>query len=466
MKTFQFVIAMRNVASNSPSIIIFGLFISLLIVLGGSSRLDIANQGVLQAASVAIVAFFILQHKSGNAVRSPIVALLLVSMGLLFTVQLVPLPPFLWQNLPGRSMFAATDAALQITTWRPLSIFPDATFSSALGLIPLTAVYLILTRIGASQWIKWNNLLILLIFVSLALGLLQMLSVGKTLYFYKISNFGSAVGFFANRNHQATIIALLPLLVTAYCVVGREKTKNSFSPIAMIVGAFVLTAASIFLSGSRLGLVLLGMVSILSILLLFSFVPANNKIPDLYSRKRLLLTITAAIGLAIAAASVVGMNSQGNATSLDRVGTMELLNETRFKVLPTVIEAGWRYFPVGAGFGTFDRAYRIQEPFDLLSLAYLNHAHNDLAEILVEGGLPGLLILFSFLALFTRRGWDLWKGGRQRVDERSVLARTGWLVLLVILTAALFDYALRTTAIATVAIIAACWAFPAQNTRV
>ena len=55
------------------------------------------------------------------------------------------------------------------------------------------------------------------------------------------------------------------------------------------------------------------------------------------------------------------------------------------------------FWPWGSGAGTFESVFpRFQAP---QSLGYVEYAHNDYAQILMELGLPGLLIAVALLAL-------------------------------------------------------------------
>ena len=66
----------------------------------------------------------------------------------------------------------------------------------------------------------------------------------------------------------------------------------------------------------------------------------------------------------------------------------------------------WHYAPFGGGFGSFEAAYKIVEPVNLLSLQYLNHAHNDYLELAIEAGLPGLALAGLWIVLI---GWLSWR---------------------------------------------------------
>jgi O-antigen ligase len=111
--------------------------------------------------------------------------------------------------------------------------------------------------------------------------------------------------------------------------------------------------------------------------------------------------------------------------------------------------------PFGSGFGTFDPVYRIHEPYDRLDQQYLNHAHNDLVELALTAGVPGLVLVGAFLVWFARRCWILNRESRPTPALAPALA--GAAVLGILLLASLADYPLRTPLMMMVGAIAAVW---------
>jgi O-antigen ligase len=92
---------------------------------------------------------------------------------------------------------------------------------------------------------------------------------------------------------------------------------------------------------------------------------------------------------------------------------------------------------VGIGVGAFEDAFRIHETGELLGPRYLNMAHNDWLQWLIEAGLPGALLL---LALLDWLGFRLWRL-RQVSHSWFVLGLVGCAIIAL---ASYFDYPLRT----------------------
>ncbi len=98
----------------------------------------------------------------------------------------------------------------------------------------------------------------------------------------------------------------------------------------------------------------------------------------------------------------------------------------------------------GSGVGTFPSIYRHYENPALIERTYINHAHNDYMEIVLETGLPGGLLLLLFLAWWGNRAFAIW-----RSPNAAELARAACIASAAILLHSLVDYPLRTAAIAT-----------------
>jgi hypothetical protein len=77
-------------------------------------------------------------------------AKLLVAAMLLAVIQLIPLPPWLWQDLPGRELVVETlrAADLPADTYRPLTLDPLATAAALFHLVPTIAIFLAVSRIS------------------------------------------------------------------------------------------------------------------------------------------------------------------------------------------------------------------------------------------------------------------------------------------------------------------------------
>ena len=118
-----------------------------------------------------------------------------------------------------------------------------------------------------------------------------------------------------------------------------------------------------------------------------------------------------------------------------------------------------RYFPSGAGFGAFPDVYRHVERAEEISPNYLNHAHNDLVELAIEGGAAGLLLLaIALVWLLVRSSQEMWRGFRSQGDNPAAVAA---IVVVVLLAGSAVDYPLRTPLLAS--LFVACSAVMAMG---
>jgi O-antigen ligase len=97
---------------------------------------------------------------------------------------------------------------------------------------------------------------------------------------------------------------------------------------------------------------------------------------------------------------------------------------------------------LGTGFGSFEYAYRAHESGDWLNTTYLNNAHDDWLQWVIEGGLPAILIALAFWGWMVRACLGHWRArSRNPALTRFVATLLG--VLLLLLVASALDYPLR-----------------------
>ena len=116
------------------------------------------------------------------------------------------------------------------------------------------------------------------------------------------------------------------------------------------------------------------------------------------------------------------------------------------------------FAPLGSGVGTFADIYPRYEDPASVETTYVNHVHSDYIEILLETGVPGLILVALFLFWWGGRLVAIWRS--PNVDQ---FARAATIASAAILAHSLVDYPLRTAAIS--AVFAMCLALMAQPRR-
>lgn len=425
---------------------IFLIFVGCCFLGGGGARDDVMSLLYLRPiAALSLVAIVAISDRIDlRPIAVPLI--LLAAAAVLMVCQLIPLPPQVWTALPGRQPFAEGAAVLQIgQPWRPLSLAPDLTLNALTSLIVPLATLVGVSALSTGQRRRLVSVLLIGIAASVMLAVAQ-LSGGpdSPFYLYKITNAGAAVGLFANRNHQAMLLALsLPLLAVAAASVGgdlraRQSKRLSLAALGAIIFVMILV------TGSRAGLALGIVTALWSGVQYIEIARTRAGAPP---RAR---AIIAAALVTCVACILVALFTYSRAESLRRLLGEDLLREQRARSFSYLVELIRNYFPFGSGLGTFDPVYRATEPFGLLSTAYFNHAHNDLFELMITGGLPATLLLIGFVVWWARRSIAAYTAA-------SAFAMLGSMIIFVLFAGSLVDYPLRTPALEMVFMIACGW---------
>lgn len=396
---------------------------------GGSARPDVQLLVVVRlAAVVGLALLLLLVPRDQLRVQRPLL-LFAGAAATILLIQLIPLPPSLWAALPGRDAYAALAGIDAVgAVWRPISLSPDLTWNSLLSLLPPLLFLLGVPALGARVSRRLLIGLWITILLSGLLGLLQMAGgADSPLRLYRINNQDSAIGFFANRNHQAAFLAMGVPLAAWWAARGNfaGRTRRARWLIAGSSVLFLLTAA--VMTQSRMGAAVVG----LSLLLTAALIVRGTGL-----RRGTLLALAAA-GLAAVALAGIGLSTW----SESRFGLARAEQDVRFKVLPETVEAARTYFPIGAGWGSFAHIYPRFESLEDLSPQYLNHTHSELTQIVIEGGVVAILLLLVFLAWFARSAWRAW---RMPNSQGASEARLCTVLMALPLVASITDYPLRT----------------------
>jgi O-antigen ligase len=436
--------AMRGSTLPNASRFTAGVFIILIVAIaatGGSSRFDSLAQVVVRLVSIAAIAALLIRRAPFALELKP--ALILIgAMIALTAMQLVPLPPAIWHHLPGRDLYASIDAMLGLgSLWRPMSVTPDLTMNAAFFLLTPLAVLLSLGALGRERRSFGLWAFAAVVATSAVLGILQLAGgAASPLRYYALSGDG-AVGLLANRNHAGLVLATgFPLLALIWLrLKASERTIATGS--ALLVAAALLGAV-VLVNGSRagLGLSLLGAIG--AAVLIVREHPVG--------RRAALLALGAA---AVAALGLFALVATFRTTVVARWQTLDA-GDLRADILPVLLDMARHFAPIGSGFGSFEAVYRQFERLDDLRLQYLNAAHNDYLQIVIEGGVGAVALFVAFVAIVVPRAVAAWRG--PNAGERR-MARAATLIIAQILLASIVDYPLRTSLVATLFAIAVTW---------
>jgi O-antigen ligase len=426
----------------------------LVILAGGASRADAQSQLIVRMAAIVCACLALLGGGARPlAYRS--VLLFLAAYGLLAVVQLIPLPPEMWTKLPGRELLAqAGPLAGMEQPWRPISVTPDLTINSLMSLLPALAAVAVFALLDRQHWHWVLAILGLLILFSGVMGLVQVSGKVDMLYLYRITNYDTAVGVFANRNHQALLLPMAFPLIAAIAVFPNSPISDNSTARAALVGASLFFLPLILVTGSRAGLVLT-LIGAGSALLLY--LSSGQHVKDFRrSRAGAARAKWLWIAAVVAALILVWLTvSLSKAEAVQRLFSQDVEQEKRYLLFWPMVQMAETYFPAGAGLGSFPDIFRIHEPFENLSLTYMNHAHNDLVELAIEGGAAGILLLVLFLLWLILRSYRVWSAPAAK--RYVIMGRLGSINILMILLASLADYPIRTPIISVLLVLSCCW---------
>lgn len=334
------------------------------------------------------------------------------AMALLLLFQCLPLPTAIWSSLAGRELPGAITAYAGGGAWQAISLSPHRTLATLTTLIPVAAAAIWAAGASSEDRILFVRVVVALGFASAVLGVFQFASSSG--YIRPTSHAGFATGFFSNRNHLGTFLAVCIGLVPAAfgpshassvghkgTSVGRGKASFdlSWSSLASAAVAFLLIAA--IATTSRAGILLAGLATLAVMWRLW--MPA----------RRLVTGRGIALAVAIAAALIVGlvllMSDRDTADIFTRFATFG--TDGRLVLWSNTWFAAQQYFPWGAGFGNFTEIYASVEDLATLRERNPNEAHSDFLQILLAGGLLAVLLgtvaichlgLLSYRCIVTR----------------------------------------------------------------
>lgn len=382
----------------------------------------------------------------------------------LFAAHLLPLPPALWSQLPGREAAALIDRTVfGDPGWRPLSLDPEATLRSLTMLLPAAAVYLA-ARLGDAR--RRQALLrgvVLAAILAIVVALAQFaFPAFDGLRFYPSGDYERPIGFFTNRNHQATFLLMALPLGAAWLLAfaGWDRRRGA----GLILAGFALAVAiGALLTASRSGAALL-VPALAGTWLAWTMAhrtgPGGPAVARHSGWRRHGPGLLAMATVVMVAGLVFVLGREGLGGVLDRG---DPAGDQRFDFWPHVAAAAMRFWPLGSGLGTFLQGYEMHEPLAAVSPLYLNHAHNDFLEIFLEAGVPGLILALAGAWELSVMSWRAWRG---RGENGAVVpfrdrARLASLACLLPIAHSLVDYPLRTVAIS--ALFALCIAFMAHG---
>lgn len=425
------------------------IVLSLSVLLGGATHQGYLGDVIVQIAACGLVGLCLWTlSESGRKVRFDLLEKILLGLFvLLCVVQLSPVFPGLGTRQLSIPEAAGGLLVFSHSWWERISVTPAATWAGLMSFVVPVSIFMGVAQCDmAGRTFLWRVVLALggLAFV---LGLMQVAQgAGSSLRFFAVTNSSEAVGFFANRNHfAAQLYVTLAFFGTWIATTGRQVLKHGKlkGRSALTLGAgfavLLLLVAGLAMTRSRTGmLIAVGMVLGLGGMTMMS--PAHA--PDGVSRTGEKRFVLLALSLVLAIVAMLSLDQ-----IVSRFQT-DVADNLRWHLSWVTLRTAFSALPFGTGIGSFVRVYgAIEDPAHLLR-EYVNRAHNDLAEFLLETGGLGAALVIVGLAWLWRHAAPAWTEASPKQEEfQRALQRSATLAIAGLLLHALLDYGLRTTAL-------------------
>jgi len=208
---------------------------------------------------------------------------------------------------------------------------------------------------------------------------------GKLYWIWSVEHGGTIYGPYVNHNHYAGLMEML----TPFPLVLAATRFTEGNRKIVVAGIAALMAASIFISGSRGGMAAFGAQMVVLGVLLLRKRQAGWKQP---------LMLGAFLTLVIIFLVWMGGNEvTRRLLSIHSEARQEIAGGTRFAIDRDCLHMLLKKPFLGWGLGTFPIVYPEFRSF--YTTFFVNQAHNDYLQLLVETGFAGFAIAIWFLAL-------------------------------------------------------------------
>jgi len=425
------------------------LLIIAFIFGGGGSGAGLANL-IVQGAAIVIIAL----HRDlcwEFFSRAPRHVAILIGVTLLLPLlQCIPLPPWLWHQLPGRELVVEPLVLIaKQNRWMPLSMNAGRTMIAFFALLPPLAIVILACRSTPRGQRTIIAVLVACGVIEVLLGAQQLALSNQHLMFYdEAVGTGELQGVFANRNTAGLFlaIALCALIgLSIYRPVSVPSVCVGLGTAALLLVGLILTR-----SRSSIALTLIPFM----LFLYYSWV----SVAHLSAGRARLIVPALSIGLLLCAPLLFERNDRLQ-SSLARFQSLE---DARPAIWEDAGSSAKRFWPVGSGIGTFDDVFQIDETLESLSPGRAARAHNDYLEVLIESGLLGGVVVLCWAVAI---GAALWRSLRSRERRGAALTACGVFTLLA--CQSVLDYPLRCQTLLCVAglMVAILWPLPPGSAR-
>jgi O-antigen ligase len=379
----------------------------------------------------------------------------LVGLGCL---QLVPVPPQIHALVaPGSASLwhPAEPAAARVlgSSWRPISVYPTATrqwLAWALGL--LTLATLALPALSERRLARRAVVVVVAGGLLVAVyGIVSHVLFGPLLYGRIPVPTVSPFGPFVSKNHFAGYVEMVALLALGLAVGLADESRRSHSalswvgsrgagPVMAAAGASLAMALAVLASQSRGGVLSLGAGGA-------AFVCVRALVRH-RARARILAPAVGAALVAAALLAVVPSDTRARIASLG-APTSDASGAYRLGIWRDTLRVFGSSPWLGQGFGAYADA--LPRSKTVAGELRVEHAENDVLELLAEGGFAAALLAGVGVAWLVSRTRRNLTRAHSKLERSLLTGVAGGLVALFVHS--LVDFNLRLPASASVAVL-------------
>lgn len=428
-------------------------FYLLVLVLVFAPLIKSGNQPIalliLELLALAIAGSLIASPDALKRIPKSYIALL-AAIFLLPLMHLIPLPFAIWSQLPGHAPYAQglvdVNASLNNEA-RALSFVPALTEFSWLAILPPFMVFLFTLSLSKEQLRTAVTVFLGMATFQAILGLMQYgAGPDSILQINDSPHKAYALGTYMNRDHLAGFLEMaLPLsLAMLTASIGHSHTERrhtrSLSQRLALMASTHLNQTAVY--------------AVVSIAILLGLIFTHSRTGNALAMLVILLS-TVAFSTRIGGRNVYGVIGTftaialmlaieiGMAPVLNRFIQQDPMQDGRWLIFNGTVTAIGEFFPLGSGMGTFNQVFPRFQDFSFNG-AFINRAHNDYLEWLLEGGIIAGILILLFLALYLSRWTKVFKRGEWRTFNFIQIGAGIGLFAMILHT--FVDYNLHTTA--------------------
>lgn len=308
-----------------------------------------------------------------------------------------------WATLPGHARFkpvldSLTSPSIAATTL-PITLAADAGLRSVVLLLSCLAIAICATLLPEAMRFRLLLFFVLVALLQALIGVAQVAFRGASVFTIDYAGHVRAAGTFVNKNHLATLFALLVPFTALQASQSLSNTKLRYDHRRLlsliwtgITVAFVLACAATF---SRSGIA--AMLAVLIAAITLETMRATRRGAE---RRR-------ALGLGVGAIALLALLLSSSDSFFAAIGDSAATGSfaARLEMYEASIAGAGALFPLGSGIGSFAVAFPAFQPQTLAG--FVEHAHSEPLQLIFEAGLVGLvaLVLILIAAYFAFREW-------------------------------------------------------------